>query len=1333
MKKLSRVLAIIILTTRVLAQSNEPVRLALITETDEAAAASDVLTAQLSGNQKIHLLERNEIEKVYREQGLSAANKDYLKLGRILGADGLLLFNVVRTKQATNLTARLIAVKPGVVLTDGSFRWPLKDTTSWAESVATYLNSFLPKLALLPKDAIPISVVNLRSAVQSAEAQETERQLKLLAIQRLSQERQFFVLERQRMQLLGEEKELKADESAFWNGSYLLEGVVDQNGYSKDVITINARLTPSKGGAPLQMEVSGSRTNFAEVINRLAAKVAELLKVSSAVKEWKATDEAHQYYDEAKWALKWGVYSEAQAAADSAWALGKRDLDCALVRVKSYVLEVSAKVAEYEFSEETYTPGGYDANGAPTGPPPSEAEILSGIRKISGQHTWGMAYKEIQYESKSAKTVLYTFANKPPDARNIDRAMHALELYHEFSRTSSADILKVASATSNWRNSDWYNLGIEDLVAASQVLQNFNFVRESQKPVADKLGELRALARSVAGWISQSPSVHDSYFVGDRTATHDELGNTIEESPNVFRCEVKWGCYWQEKPEDGIALYRELMSSPVFSYIHKDLWLRDLQTPRLTAWNENDRQHIPMAWTNFIRELETSTNVLWQLEAKALALADTDGEKKTAESFTNLFNCIFENRDVLVANSVEVLYLNWDVDDLVNAKTSGGIVTDTKDSLHNLFYSEYRPKLEAMDREYWAKTVPAAQFLSVFEQQKQFLKEKKPYVFMEFAQTFGTPDYSSAQALEIQPLLAAYKSNLVAQSQNASGIQKGQLMGAIAQVGFLENDVNRILNPPAAQPHPQEQAQAPQPAAITKALITPAVPATAPEFVTNVIVANKFLAIPGEKLIPLDSSERIEYLHVTITAHHWFEGKLLLDYEYYAGIQWLDEKGKVMGGRNAGGPAIAILDPAAEHWEVIDCPKVEIQRENNFYHRSTLLHNQPFISNGGQIQKYDFQNKQWQVLAVADGNNYELFAINDHLYAASRDMIFEILDGGKSTRILASTRRNPPTSILDRENLGTPTLFEGPNHSLRVSTPNKIFTWIGNDWRENSAAPPASFPPEIFMDGVLFRQAADGLSQPSLSFLATETNAAELCLGQKVQAASQANFTGFSRPDANTVHVSKPLWELPSDLFLANLPAAWHQDDLYLLVDHSEVQEIANDQHEVMLEKVIARDGYNAILLCFTRDLPLPQKVFLKFDAPDGCPPVTGINPSSRQLFPALPPAWMLFTTNFLICGLEKSKNVMPNGAERIGLGYKAGIWMIPLPELEPAISAEQQKAIAKTSEEKKLGEQRRRAFLLKYDKNHNGTIDPDEEEAAMNDPYFIKYKSEQIHAPKRQ
>ena len=98
---------------------------------------------------------------------------------------------------------------------------------------------------------------------------------------------------------------------------------MDQNGYSKETITINARLTPPKGGVPMEFEVSGTRTNLAEVINQLAVKVSESLKVNSTIPAWNAADEAAQYFDEAKWALRWGIFSEAQAAADSAWALGK--------------------------------------------------------------------------------------------------------------------------------------------------------------------------------------------------------------------------------------------------------------------------------------------------------------------------------------------------------------------------------------------------------------------------------------------------------------------------------------------------------------------------------------------------------------------------------------------------------------------------------------------------------------------------------------------------------------------------------------------------------------------------------------------------------------------------------------------------------------------------------------------------------------------------------------------------------------------------------------------------------------------------------------------------
>ena len=667
MKSALFILAILAFVFRSPGQTNEPIKLALISGSGETSAAADVLTAELSNNTNVQLLERDEIDKVCREQGLSAGNKDYLKMGQILGADGLLMMETATEGTNQFLNVRLVAVKPGVILFAEKLSWPMTSLTEWSSTFARHLDLFLPKLSVPLKEALPISVVNLRSAVASAEGEQTERQLKLLIIQRLSQEREIFVLERQKMQLLSEEKDLKLEDSAFWNGSYLLEGVVDQNGYSQDTITVNARLTPPKGGTPLQFEVSGPRTNLVEVINQLAAKVNDALKVNSTVKRWNATDEAGQYYDEANWALRWGSYGEAEASAESAWALGRHDADSAMMRVRAYMVSPDA-----------------------------------------------------------GKTVIFYPPTEQPATQTIVSALRALEIYNESSRNLPPDEPKV--------DSDWYQLGVENLIVASRVLQVFNWSPDYYQPVSEKLEELRTAARSTAAWISQSPSVHDSYFVGDRVAVYDELDH-FGEKPSIFSLKLDCGCLWQDTPEDCIALYRELMSSPVFCYFHDRFWFRDsyhasslrMNPPRLVAWNETDQRRIPLVWSNFLQELAASTNVLWQLEAKALQLADATNEVGMAESFTNLFDSIFENRSALIANNVEVLYLEWRTGDLVE-RMGGGLASATKDSLEHLYYAEYLPKLDEMDKEYRDNAdqmAHSAQILPAFENQKDYLRREQ--------------------------------------------------------------------------------------------------------------------------------------------------------------------------------------------------------------------------------------------------------------------------------------------------------------------------------------------------------------------------------------------------------------------------------------------------------------------------------------------------------------------------------------------------------------------------------------------------------------------------------
>ena len=80
-------LALLLLwATATYAQTNSSaVRLAIISESNESAVAADLLMVELSRQPKLQLLEREQIEKVYREQGLSGGNKNFLQLGQVLG------------------------------------------------------------------------------------------------------------------------------------------------------------------------------------------------------------------------------------------------------------------------------------------------------------------------------------------------------------------------------------------------------------------------------------------------------------------------------------------------------------------------------------------------------------------------------------------------------------------------------------------------------------------------------------------------------------------------------------------------------------------------------------------------------------------------------------------------------------------------------------------------------------------------------------------------------------------------------------------------------------------------------------------------------------------------------------------------------------------------------------------------------------------------------------------------------------------------------------------------------------------------------------------------
>ena len=89
--------------------ADRPARLALVTASPGTADAVAVLTAALSTDSRLALLERAEIDRIYAEQRLATTaaggSNDPIQLGRLLGPDGLLLFETLGN--GPNATLRL--------------------------------------------------------------------------------------------------------------------------------------------------------------------------------------------------------------------------------------------------------------------------------------------------------------------------------------------------------------------------------------------------------------------------------------------------------------------------------------------------------------------------------------------------------------------------------------------------------------------------------------------------------------------------------------------------------------------------------------------------------------------------------------------------------------------------------------------------------------------------------------------------------------------------------------------------------------------------------------------------------------------------------------------------------------------------------------------------------------------------------------------------------------------------------------------------------------------------------------------------------------------------
>jgi hypothetical protein len=1239
-----------------------PVRLAVLAEDAAAAVAADLILASFADHQEIHLLERTEIDKAWRELALSASGKDSLKLGRMLGADGLLALTVSQSPAATNLCLRLMAVKPGVLLADRSFSWPLPEPDTWAKALAGQFSDYAPKLKVLARDAIPLSVVNLRSAIQSDAEKEVERQLKLLALQRLSREPRIFVLERERLQMLGEEQEQSGDEAAFWNGSYLLEGVIDQDGYSKDALTINARLVPPHGAPVALPQIRESRDKLPEAVSRLAEHVTSQLRLQSAVSDWSPMDEAVQYQKEADWALRWEQYGQALAAADSAWALGKHDRACAQARLMALV----------KLAGEGLRPRRRVSAGSLT----NLQEVISNLdlprrrfqemmAQLRSQRTNGSRHF-LPFTNQVAYAGVQAGSAQPlPEPSVIRFSSRALELYAEFSRAQGGALLEAAGS---WRGPDWTRLGIQSLETASQILARFQAGLGLQADQRDQLAHLRAAAREASGWLAAQPMVVTNYYIEDTPAADIRpLGpRTV---PSIIACIAEQGGLWQETAEDGFALYRRLMDSPLFCLMPREFWSarRTWPSAHLACWDGRSESQLRTLWSNKLSAFAASTNLVLSLNAQALLCVDKYDEASLPAAFRALLDRLLTHREALMSGSLRTLSLCWSPADFSSALLEGGD-WGARTAIESDLKARYAARWEELRQE------------SLFREQRRFLKSGQPYEFREFVELFRPDGRTPAQASELLALLRSYESNHL-----AAGLNPRQSRFAWnSEVDSMEFFVGRKLQ---AQAAPVERA------AERKVASSSAPPA--PPLTNTLEVPASCLLIDHYVSIPMPGAAAGKTPRALINTHRWTEGRLLVDLEYLAT--------KSTNYRHLSpsdvSRAYAVLDPEKEHWQVMPRRGSRVTQPRFTDNCAVLWQGSLFYCEQQALYRQALDGSYPEPITACPDGDYRLFNIRDHLYAANPEFVCQILEGGKSVRILASTRRRPPVTILDsQDSLEAPFLRQGSNGEVSLLTPNQSYTFGGRDWLPGCSMPPGNLT-ECADGTILIRNQKRWNREEDAVIRAISAGSSqpEVLLLQQVARRGPVNLPGTFRAPP------RPRWRVPSSLALEDVQAAVFQGELWL--------------YDV-------RSGNEAELYCFSRDSRTSLRWPLRFDASAGHPPATRLDSGLGSA--SVPPVrgWFLVTSNCALFGLESPSVWSPRSQED---HTPPGVWVLPLTNFAADVLVRREAAARKKEEAAIRRARLWSEMLARYDRDQNGEIEGAEKGEALANPAYIEVVLDRI------
>lgn len=302
----------------------EEIRLAIIAGNEHQAAA-DLLLAKLSANPQMALVEREQVEKIINEQRLSAGGltaNQALTLGRILNAQGVVLFRTISSQDGSRVQAALVAVQSGAIL--ASVDLPRqRDVAELVEAVSARVLKSLPKFTLAENEVVKLSVVNFRPLRGAGKVAPPFTKLLTAA---LADSSDFVVLERSELRMVTKEKGLSGEDLPFWAGSYLVRGTLEGEVQNEKLLRISLEIVPPGQTIGEVYKVEGSRDDLTALVKAATDAVTGHFKKHSQplAEDWREA-EAHYFLREAEVAFRDNKERAPWQHAYSAWALGLRD------------------------------------------------------------------------------------------------------------------------------------------------------------------------------------------------------------------------------------------------------------------------------------------------------------------------------------------------------------------------------------------------------------------------------------------------------------------------------------------------------------------------------------------------------------------------------------------------------------------------------------------------------------------------------------------------------------------------------------------------------------------------------------------------------------------------------------------------------------------------------------------------------------------------------------------------------------------------------------------------------------------------------------------------